>query len=119
VERQFGSWEEDFQRGHFEQKWSESTYTKINLDGEMVGVLVLEEHDDCVFISEIQIAPDQQGRGLGTNVISSVIDDAFKKGLPVRLRVLLLSNAKRLYERLGFVETGETETHFLMERSAE
>jgi len=35
--------------------------------------------------------------------------------LPVRLRVFRVNPARRFYERLGFVTTGETETHVLME----
>ena len=119
VERQFGAWDEIRQRGHFERKWGESDYLKITCNGEMAGILVREEHDDHVFLSEIQIDPNQQGCGLGTKVISDVIDRALKAGLPVRLRVLLQSRAKALYERLGFVVTGEIETHYLMERIAE
>ena len=39
-------------------------------------------------------------------------------GLPVRLRVFRVNPASRLYERLGFVATGETDTHVLMEHGA-
>jgi hypothetical protein len=38
--------------------------------------------------------------------------------LPVKLRVLKVNPARRLYERLGFIHKGETPTHYLMERAA-
>jgi RimJ/RimL family protein N-acetyltransferase len=51
----------------------------------------------------------------GRQLIRSVMADAFERGLPVALRVLRTNHpAKRLYERLGFKTTGETETHYLM-----
>ncbi len=44
------------------------------------------------------------------------IDDGVDPHLPVRLRVLRTSPARRLYERFGFVMDGETATHVLMIR---
>ena len=46
-----------------------------------------------------------------------VLDAASKLGLPVRLRVLKVNlRATAFYERLGFSITGETDTHFLMQK---
>lgn len=114
VERQFGLWDEDFQRAHFDRKWRESAYQKIIVRGEMAGVLVVEDHADHIFLAEIQIDPGLQGRGLGSKVLSDVIARAAEANLPVRLRVLVLSDARRLYGRHGFVVTDRTETHYLM-----
>jgi ribosomal protein S18 acetylase RimI-like enzyme len=45
-----------------------------------------------------------------------VMEEARARGVPVRLRVLKVNaRARAFYERLGFVQTGETETHTLME----
>jgi ribosomal protein S18 acetylase RimI-like enzyme len=42
--------------------------------------------------------------------------EAFDRGIPIALQVLRSNHpAKRLYERLGFEVTGETETHYLMQ----
>jgi predicted GNAT family acetyltransferase len=35
----------------------------------------------------------------------------------VRLQVLRKNRAHHLYERLGFVQTGQTDTHILMEKT--
>jgi ribosomal protein S18 acetylase RimI-like enzyme len=61
------------------------------------------------------VAPEHQGKGIGTRLISEVLQDAHSRGLAVRLRVLKVNPAQRLYERLGFAVVGETETHHLME----
>ena len=39
--------------------------------------------------------------------------------MPVELQVLKVNPARRLYGRLGFQVTGETETHYLMQRPTE
>jgi ribosomal protein S18 acetylase RimI-like enzyme len=58
--------------------------------------------------------PEFQGRGLGTTILGDVIEHARMGRRPVSLQVLKVNPARRLYERLGFVISGESETHFQM-----
>ena len=117
VTEQFGSWDEADQDERFQQKWSRGGYQLIRCDGVSVGLLKVVEEPDHVFLSELQIHPDHQNRGLGAEVIARVVADATKRRLPVRLQVLLANRARRLYERLGFEVCGETETHVVMRRN--
>jgi ribosomal protein S18 acetylase RimI-like enzyme len=59
--------------------------------------------------------PDWQNRGLGTTIIQDVIDRLRAPGIPVRLQVLKVNPARRLYERLGFEIYDESDTHYLMQ----
>jgi len=111
VEVQFGEWDDDLQRTLFEEKWELSHYQKIMCSGRMAGVLAIAVQSDHLFLSEIQIGLDFQGEGLGTAVMTDILSDSAGKNLPVRLQVLLKNRAKTLYERLGFVVTGETDTY--------
>jgi len=77
----------------------------------------LLERDAELFISSIELLPECQNRGIGTHLIKTVIQDAEAKGKRVALQVLKVNPARQLYERLGFVMTGETATHILMARS--
>ena len=79
-----------------------------------VGALGVAETDAEIFLSEIQILPEWQNRGIGTKFLASEIERARRLDKPLRLRVLRENSAKRLYERHGFVVSGETETHLLM-----
>ena len=117
VTAQFGDWDEELQLEFFEKKWQSLGYQKIICNDQLSGVVASVDHDDHVFLSELLIDPDFQGKGLGTSVTLGILHDADGKGLPVRLQVLTKNRAKSMYERLGFSVTGETETHFLMERS--
>jgi RimJ/RimL family protein N-acetyltransferase len=48
-----------------------------------------------------------------------VIEEARQLGLPLRLQVMKVNpRARTFYERLGFIHTGETDTHILMERAS-
>jgi ribosomal protein S18 acetylase RimI-like enzyme len=53
-------------------------------------------------ISQLQVTPALQGKGVGAEVIRRVIEQADRDSLPVTLCVLRNNPAIRLYERLGF-----------------
>jgi len=108
-------WDEDWQRTTFWARFDPAHGQIIVRDGQDVGVLTVEEHADEVFLSQIYILPAHQGQGIGAVLIRSVLQRGTDLRLPVRLRVLRVNPARRLYERLGFVVTGETDTRYFME----
>lgn len=77
-------------------------------------MISVEQIENAVFLSKTYILPEYQGRGIGTQLIKSILDRAFDSGLPVMLQVLRVNPAERFFEHLGSVEAGETETHYLM-----
>ena len=111
---QFGSWEDSVQERFFAEKWDSDRFQIIRWNGVDIGALWVERREDHHFLSEIQIAPEFQGRGIGEVVLREILREAFSRNLEVRLRVLKQSRARRLYDRLGFVVTGETDAHWLM-----
>lgn len=117
VERQFGAWDVEAQRPFFEQKWATLTYQKVLIDGLFAGALAIVRETDQVTLSEILIAPEFQGRGIGTEIVLGVLKSAAEGQLPVKLQVLHQNWAMTLYKRLGFVETGKSDTHVFMEHA--
>jgi GNAT superfamily N-acetyltransferase len=107
-------WDEDWQRDHFWSRFTPEGAQIVVFHGRDVGVFRVAEDEDAILLSQIFLLPEVQGRGIGTALIRSLLDRAFAQDLPVRLRVLRINPARRLYERLGFVAVGETETHILM-----
>lgn len=117
VVRQFGEWDPELQRDFFEKKWDPDTFTAICAQEGDVGALSVWEEKDCLRLSEILVDPAFQNRGIGTEVVKAVLEEAESKDLKVRVQVLHENTAKQLYLRLGFVECGKTDTHVLMEFS--
>lgn len=111
---QFGSWDDALQTTFFENKWNPEKYDLIELAGDVIGVLSVVKAEDHWFLSEIQILPEHQGQGLGTQIIRDILDAAEVQSVPVTLQVLKKSDAIALYERLGFGHTSATDTHRLM-----
>jgi ribosomal protein S18 acetylase RimI-like enzyme len=112
---QLWGWDEPVQRQRFEEEFDPGRDQIVAYEGADIGVLGIERHEDALFIDKIYILPDYQRCGIGTALIQTVLDDAFQSDLPVRLRVLKNNPAKRLYERLGFVQVAETETSYVMQ----
>jgi GNAT superfamily N-acetyltransferase len=115
VVRQFGAWDEAAQDRWFDEGLAESHFSVLEHAGQPIGAVGLRETSEGWFLAELQVLPEHQGRGLGTAALSAVLERAGQAQQRITLRVLLQNRARSLYERHGFVTTGQTETHYLME----
>ena len=115
VVRQFGRWDEAFQSEHFRKRWRPGRHSILIFKGTVVGCLAIEFHPQCLFLAELQIKPEYQNRGFGTRILEECMLAARKKMQPLKLRVLRANRARLLYERLGFVRTFQSATHYFME----
>jgi GNAT superfamily N-acetyltransferase len=86
----------------------------VSQDGHDIGLLKVCRDSDPWELSQIQLLPDRQRQGLGRILIEGVLTAAKAAGVRVKLHVPRASPARRLYERLGFVLTGEDELGYLM-----
>ncbi len=116
VERAFGRWDEDEQRTRFFATTDPATHEIVLVDDAPVGCLKVALRHDEIALHRVFVLPSHQGRGLGTELVRGVLAEGRRRGLPVRLRVFHVNPARRLYARLGFVVTGETDTHVHMEK---
>lgn len=114
VSLQFGEWDDLWQRQEFEKRWDPKKLEIIEIDGVGSGVLWMEWRKDHYYIAEIQLLPECQNLGIGTAIIEDTQARARSKNCPVRLQVLKMNRARKLYERLGFKLCGQTSTHFQM-----
>jgi len=107
-------WDDAAQAVHFRDGFRAETSQIVLVDDREAGVLAVEQRPDALFIANIAIVPEQQGRGLGATIIGDVLAEAARAGIATRLQVLRVNPARRLYERLGFAIEGETPTHYLL-----
>jgi ribosomal protein S18 acetylase RimI-like enzyme len=87
----------------------------VLLAGRPVGLLKAVREGERWELLQIQLAPEAQGRGIGTRLVRALVEEARAAGAALRLGVLKVNPARRLYERLGFVIVGESEIGFEME----
>lgn len=86
----------------------------ICLDSQPIGLFKAYRSETEWYLVQIQVAPGHQGRGIGEQVIRTLLDEARQANLPVSLRVLHGNPARRLYERLGFRPAAEEEIETLL-----
>ena len=111
-------WDEEQQWQLHDRRFRAQDFQVIALDGEDVGVMSVDERPDCVFVNQIYVLPEHQGRGIGRKCMLMVMERASSVGLPVRLQVMKVNpRAVAFYERLGFTITGQTATHIQMQAS--
>ena len=100
--------------------WSElgqldTRHYLVALDGvEVVGYAGLCDYPDEAFVQTIGVAPAAQGTGLGTRLLTALLEEAERRK---QHRVLLEVRADNdraiaLYERFGFRRTGVRKSYY-------
>lgn len=92
---------------------ADGAVTVLELDGAVVGVLVVHGMDDHLLVENVAVAPAHQGRGLGRTLLAEAERLADQRGLgELRLYTnrLMIENL-RMYPRLGYRETGRSIEH--------
>ena len=116
ITKEFGYWDEDEELGLFVKAWESKPVEILMLNDKNVGMFIVDEHTDYLWLDEIQIDPRYQNQGIGTEMIGQLIARARTCHLPLRLKVLHANlDAHRLYQRLGFRPIGRMEYHCVME----
>ena len=117
VEKTHG-WNEDYQRQKFQERPARVKDHIVWRGDTRVGMVSCRDENDAVRVLRIEIHPRYQMQGIGTRVMRQMMDRASAASKDVALQVNKLNSARRFYEKLGFIETSENETHYLMRWTA-
>ena len=85
----------------------DGSFNIILLNQQPVGRIVISRGDTEFRVVDMALLPAFRGRGVGTFLLRELLAEAAQAGKPLRLHVLKMSRATRLYERLGFLRFGE------------
>jgi ribosomal protein S18 acetylase RimI-like enzyme len=104
-----------------QQRWYETAYARaeqqIVILGEApIGRIIVHREADAMTLVDISLLPACRGRGIGGALIRDLIATCGQQRVRLRLQVLKTNPAARLYERLGFVRTGEDGMYLQMEK---
>ena len=113
IEQTYGVWD-DTQRARFDASFEAEEFQIITVGGRDAGFTAQRQGAREIQLLNIMIAPEYQNRGLGTAVLRELLAGARARRQSVRLQVMKVNPARHLYERLGFVVTEQTPTHFRM-----
>ena len=104
------------QRISYRADYPESEHSVIERDGEPVGRIWVDRNDEEIRLIDIAILPDHRGQGIGSALLSRLLESARQARVPLRHAVLKTNtNALRFYQRLGFRVYDDIATHVFME----
>ncbi|MCR4691151.1 MAG: ribosomal protein S18-alanine N-acetyltransferase [Lachnospiraceae bacterium] len=86
----------------------DSCYRAAREDGKLIGYCGLYLVGDEGYINQVAVTEERQGRGIGKELLSSLLSAAAEKGMKACSLEVRTSNqrAVRLYESLGFEKDG-------------
>jgi ribosomal protein S18 acetylase RimI-like enzyme len=95
------------QTAHYKIHFPTAEQSIIQRENVPVGRLILNRLEDMIHIIDIALLPEARNTGIGTAVMNEIMEEAAQGHRPVMLRVEFFNPARRLYARLGFVQTRE------------
>lgn len=118
VERIWG-WDENYQRNEFDKDFSSiSQFSVVEVNGEFAGFIQSFRSSECLNLVEIHLIPEYRGMGIGSNILCDL--QKLSANLKIRICIGCFKEnyrAKALYQRLGFIQINESETHYMFEYS--
>lgn len=116
----FVRWQFDLQRQEYDSRFPDAAYHVIFVDQQSAGRIWVGTDEEQIRLLDIALLPEFQNRGVGTALLHRLMDDARVSGKALRHMVFMLnSNAKRFYERLGFVTIEDLGAYQHMEWKSE
>lgn len=104
------------QRRHYASAYSDAEFLVLERNGAPVGRLYLYRGNPAdIRIVDIGLLIAERNKGLGRLILEAVFDEARREGRTASIHVEVFNPARRLYDRLGFVEKGEHGPYRLME----
>ena len=83
----------------------------VMLDNKDIGVTTFYEEDGKYIVGLTMVHPNYQRKGIATNFLNEYIEKAKNDKKVIQLKTYKYNPAKRLYERLGFKQYHEDNTH--------
>jgi GNAT superfamily N-acetyltransferase len=99
----------------YRENYPGAEFWVILVDRQPAGRLYLHYRAEDIRIMDIALLPNWRGRGIGTALLSAVIEQARAGGRRASIHVEVFNPARRLYGRLGFRPVSKSQVHILME----
>ncbi len=103
------------QHDYYKEKYSSASFQIVVEEGVAIGRLYVLREPEVIRILDITIIEAKRGKGVGTQLLQRVLDEATQSQRPVEIYVETVNPSLRLFERLGFSQRAEEGFNFLLE----
>ena len=114
IKHVFG-WDETVQRRIHAEEWLEERPLIIESKGKAIGSYLIQNQGNKLYFCRFFILPSHQGLGIGSQILKMAIRQAQQQQLPLTLSYLQSNRVGALYQRMGFVQTGEDKEFVYMQ----
>jgi GNAT superfamily N-acetyltransferase len=113
----FVRWQFSAQQEHYAKNYPGANHDIIMSDGRQVGRLYVARLDHEIRIVDITLLPAERNAGIGTYLITQLLDEADRTGKITRIYVEEFNPSLALFKRLGFSPSEQNGFHLLMQRN--
>lgn len=115
VEKIWG-WDETYQRMDFDNDFSGiEQFHVVEAAGSLAGFVQYYWNHSCLEIVEIHLRSEYQGHGIGSDIIQYLQKECTAQRRKMRIGCFKENHrAKSLYQKLGFTQMEETDTHYIL-----
>jgi GNAT superfamily N-acetyltransferase len=115
-------WTDDQKLAFIEMQFMarERSYPRVDnriilLNGRPVGRILVDRGETAIVLRDIALLTEYRNGGIGSRVIQDLMKEATEAQKPIELHVFAHSPAVRLYERLGFRQSGPAGAYLEMQ----
>lgn len=92
----------EFQTHHYRNVYADAKFEIVLGQGKPIGRLYVQRTQDAIHLMDISLVSEHRGKGIGTDLLKTLLEESASTGKPVRIFVEMNNPALRLYTRLGF-----------------
>ncbi|MCF7927512.1 MAG: GNAT family N-acetyltransferase [Spirochaetales bacterium] len=98
------TWEGEEEREAYYQLniFDPETTQIIQVNGVDAGRMNIRRSKDSMYVDEIHLHPEFQGKGIGSAIMRGLIEEASRSGRTIELHALKRNPVVGLYKKLGF-----------------
>ena len=104
------------QQAHYQNHFPQREHRIILLDNRSIGMMDISRGSGEIRVLDIILRPENRNYGIGTSLMSNLLEESDRSAQPVRLYVEKFNPVLSLYKRLGFQTIDDTGVHYHMER---
>lgn len=104
-------------RQGYRSMFPRAAFSIILAGEEPAGRTVINRTQQEIRLVDISLLHPYRGRGIGTGILSDLLAEALRTGLPLRLSAMKASRALDWYRRRGFHQMGESGPYVHLESS--
>ena len=107
------------QSNHYYSTYPNGSFDLIKLEDQTAGRLYKVELDDEIRIIDITLLPQFRNRGIGTHLLSEILETGKTKQKPVSIYIETYNPSQTLLTRLGFIPVADDGVYCLWEKTPE